>query len=165
MVNVIVCCLLVLGILQVFSIFYLFRRNGVWFIIVILVVIILYMGRSFKKFEKPRPRNLPPVDFNELNKHLDGCSFMVSRFMKNVKFLLKRRKSNLNKMITYYKGFGIRISKSYLSELNSGKTKTCNLLILQFLASYLGMSVADLMSHDYTIVDKQEEVVDSVASF
>jgi DNA-binding Xre family transcriptional regulator len=126
---------------------------------------ILFMGRSFMKFKKPIPKNAPPVDFVELDKHLDDCSFIVSRFMKNVKFLLKRRKSNFNKMITYYRGFGIRVSKSYLSELNSGKTRTCNLLILQFLASYLGMSVADLISYDYTLVDKEEEIVDGVESF
>ena len=110
------------------------------------------MGRSFMKFKKPIPKNSPPVDFVELDKHLDDCSFIVSRFMKNVKFLLKRRKSNFNKMITYYRGFGIRISKSYLSELNSGKTRTCNLLILKLQYTHNQTTFIQIQPHTHYLL-------------
>ena len=116
------------------------------------------MSKKYKQAFKGRLNRLNKVDLSKLHPELINCSNLITKALNNANYLLKQNKSNFNKVIVYYKQFGINLSKAYISELKSGKTKTCNILILQFIASYLNIPLIELLTNDYTLTGNIKQV-------
>ena len=112
--------------------------------------------------------------FNELKNNitLNDCSNtsfeLIKTFFNNTNYILKTNKLTYNKIIDYYKAKGIRINKAYLYSLSKcNKYKTCNTLMLAFIANYLNIPLINLLTIDYTIKDKLNVVkpVNNIAEF
>ena len=114
------------------------------------------MGYKQQKYAKAKNKRFKGLSNSlVLQTTVNECDKLLKRFFTNVNHILKRDKLSYYKILKYYKSEGITIDKGYISKLNNGINKTCNILILQFIASYLNIPLIELLTNDYTLNDKE----------
>lgn len=103
----------------------------------------------------------------ELNKCTDISLSVLSVFFNNVHYIFKQRKLTYNAMRDHYKAKGININKGYVYKLSKLKTyKTCNILMLVFIANYINIPLLTLLTTDLTIKHNTDILTtDSIKSF
>jgi hypothetical protein len=118
--------------------------------------------------QKAKNKRFKGLTNNELLHNCSNDSFiLIKNFFLNTDYLLKQNKQTYYNIVSYYKSEGININKSYLYKLHTLKYyKTCNTLILSFIANYLNIPLIELLTKQFYLNDSIKPIVQNdISSF